>query len=193
MKGIDHIERPRLPWRNGGTTTECGLPAANHPVITRDVFLARVKELGQQRAAMVTCMTCFQTARHWPTWEEDPGHMLGRETSLNSYRSTPLDNELRAIALLVANHREEFDGLLDELAGVNAPEATRAAGVVTPDPRLEALTVWARGMAASYFYEDAYCRARIRGSEAQQAFARGMQAMIDERRAARALNGIRVA
>lgn len=61
------------------------------------------------------------------------------------------------------------------------------------DPRVAVLVEWARGMAANYFYEDAYGRVCIRGIERQHAFQCGVQRMVDRRRAAAALNGVRVA
>jgi hypothetical protein len=73
-----------------------------------------LKELGGQRTAMITCMTCASTARRWKTWEEDPRQALGREveweTSFrNNKHGTALRDELLAFEVLIANHREEFN------------------------------------------------------------------------------------
>ena len=69
---VDHILRPRLPWRTDDDTalTECGYDASKVKAITREEFTERYKEWGSQRTAMVTCMTCIRTARNWGTWEE---------------------------------------------------------------------------------------------------------------------------
>ena len=112
---VDHILRPQLPWRTGEPgMTECGYNAAK--VLTREEYFARQKELGKQRCAMVTCMTCAQTAERHPTWDEEPRSALAREIAweLPGYlyhqdrNGTRLRDELLAIADLIANHRNEF-------------------------------------------------------------------------------------
>ena len=118
---VEHVERPLLPWRRHSVRTECGLPVAGHPVISRAEFVARVNRLGQQRTAMTTCMTCFTTARRWPTWEEDPPRALDRECQWGpTYRGemgSPIADELRALAELADRHRDEFEALLDGFKG----------------------------------------------------------------------------
>ena len=114
---VDHIIRPQLPWRTDAGITECGYDASKVKALTREEYFARVKELGQQRAAMLTCMTCADTARRWARWSDDPRKAVGREVEWEcggSYwsrtdRGTRLRDELLAIADLVASHREEFD------------------------------------------------------------------------------------
>lgn len=130
----EHVERPPLPWR-AAVITECGLPAAGHPVITRDEFIAKVKRQGKQRAAFSTCMTCWETAQRWPTWEQDPVQRIARETYGGGYRrgSDRFRAELLAIEVLVAAHREEFDAALAGLADAprldEARRARRARGL----------------------------------------------------------------
>jgi hypothetical protein len=113
---VDHILRPQLPWRTGGAITECGFDATKVKTLTRDEYQARLKDLGQQRSAMLTCMTCGDTARRHGTWEDDPRKALDREIQwearYNRYsedRGVRLRDELLAIADLIAAHREEFD------------------------------------------------------------------------------------
>jgi hypothetical protein len=123
---VEHVARPRIPWRDNGVRTECGLPAAAHPVISRAAFTAKLRQLGKQRTAMTTCMTCFNTALRWPTWEENPAACLGRETqAYRTDKARELNDELRAIALLVSRHREEFDGLMGALADVTRLDSKR--------------------------------------------------------------------
>ena len=119
---LDHIERPRLPWRakNEPSITECGHDASKVTTVTRDEFFTRFKEYGEQRTSLFTCMTCMQTARAWPTWEENPGRALEREIhwevarSGNKTHRHRLTEELLAIALLIDLHRDEFATLLEQ-------------------------------------------------------------------------------
>ncbi|MHB1310489.1 MAG: hypothetical protein ACYC3L_00635 [Gemmatimonadaceae bacterium] len=115
---VDHILRPQLPWRTGGGITECGYNSEKVPTITRTAYFDRRKELGQQRCAILTCMTCAQTAERWTTWEDDPRPAMQRELEWEwghgYYRSrdsrgTLLRDELLSIAALIDAHRDEFD------------------------------------------------------------------------------------
>lgn len=117
---VDHILRPALPWRAGdGAITECGYDASKVKVLTRPEYVARFKELGRQRCAMLTCMTCADTAARWGTWDDDPRTALEREVAWEGAgrrwhedRGQRLKDELVAIAALIEAHREEFDGLV---------------------------------------------------------------------------------
>lgn len=64
---VDHISRAALPWRPGPELTECGKPIAELAgrVVTRDVIAARIRAVGQKRAAYETCMTCATTSDRW--------------------------------------------------------------------------------------------------------------------------------
>lgn len=119
---VDHIMRPQLPWRTGAGITECGYNASKVPTITRDAYFARRKELGQQRCAMLTCMTCAQTTERWGTWEDDPRPAMQRELEweyghgyyrVRDGRGALLHDELLAIAALIEAHREEFDAHIE--------------------------------------------------------------------------------
>ena len=117
---VDHILRPSLPWRNDGGITECGYDASKVKAVTRTEFFQRVKDLGQQRTAILTCMTCSATARRWKTWEEDPRQAMEREIAWEwgggyrerTDRGERLKDELIAIAVLIEAHREEFDSTI---------------------------------------------------------------------------------
>src|SRR5262245_21432113 len=118
---VDHIERPTLPWRAGPLITECGLNAASVKTLTRSEFQKRLKEYGQQRTALLTCMTCSSTAARWRTWDEDPREAISREVEWEGRWSRDkhghqLRDELRAIALLIERHREEFDETVKQVA-----------------------------------------------------------------------------
>lgn len=114
---VDHILRPRLPWRSPDepAVTECGYDASKVKTLTRPEFLQRVKDLGQQRAAMITCMTCSQTAARYPTWEEDPRRALEREIVWEcggwrgEKRGRRLRDELAAIAALIEMYAIDFE------------------------------------------------------------------------------------
>lgn len=122
--GVVHVARPALPWRQA-LRTECGLPLKSHPVISRDEFVAKVKAEGQRRAAMSTCMTCFDTAQRWPSWDEDPVGCFNREVE-STWRGrasragerNDFRQELVAVAILIQRHRPEFDELLEDQAAI---------------------------------------------------------------------------
>lgn len=125
---VDHIIRPRLPWRSPSdpAITECGYDASKVKAITREQFLQRWKDLGQQRTALLTCMTCSDTARRWGTWEDDPRKALEREITWEgghywnrTNRGTRLRDELTVLAGLAEAHRDDF------LAAVAAIEERR--------------------------------------------------------------------
>jgi len=121
---VDHIERPQLTWRDRseGSVTECGYDASKVKTLTRDEFFQRQKDLGKQRTAMLTCMTCSQTAQRWGTWEDDPRTALQREIEWENRgrwaredRGQRLKDELLAIAALIDAHRDEFDASIDAI------------------------------------------------------------------------------
>jgi len=116
---VDHILRPPLPWRQRDDgITECGYAAGAVSTITRDQWIQRVKDIGRQRSAMITCMTCSGAAERWVQSGHDLRKTLGREIEWecgSSYwqqhkeRDHRLLDELEAIAALIETHREEFD------------------------------------------------------------------------------------
>jgi hypothetical protein len=117
---VDHILRPQLPWRSDAGITECGYDASKVATLSRAEYFARLKDLGQQRSAMLTCMTCATTAGRWKTWEQDPRHALEREIVWETAwrgndRGRLLQDELVVIADLVAANREQFEASLTEL------------------------------------------------------------------------------
>lgn len=117
---VDHIMRPQLPWRDGPGITECGYDATKVSTLTRDEYAKRVKDLGQQRSAMMTCMTCASTASRWGAWSDDARKAIGREIEWEAGWSrrnngSRLLDELLAIEALVETHRAEFDAKVDEL------------------------------------------------------------------------------
>lgn len=138
---VDHILRPQLPWRTGDAAiTECGYDATKVKTLTRAEFAVRYKELGRQRTAMLTCMTCCDTARNWGTWDDDPRHALQREIMwehggfhrARTDRGERLRDELIVIAGLVEEHRAEFDAALKEIADRRAWNERKAAMAERP-------------------------------------------------------------
>lgn len=138
---VDHVARPALPWRTEAQLTECGRPLERHEgrIISAQEFIQRIRDLGQQRAAYTTCMTCWNTVERWRSDLDDPITAVYRELYQITSRpyDGPLDNlrpdlaqqigedrerrertnrELRALGTLVEAHREEFDELLTGLA-----------------------------------------------------------------------------
>ena len=129
---LEHVLRALPPWRTGAET-ECGRAASDTGrVISRDEFVAKVNRQGQQRAAMSTCMTCWQTAQRHHDWAHSPSSVLEREVNRATHwrkagEEEPLiDRELRAIAALIDAHRDEFDGYLAGLGETLSLDELRA-------------------------------------------------------------------
>ncbi len=129
---VDHILRPSLPWRSAGEAaiTECGYDAAKVKTLTREEYFQRLKEFGRQRTAMLTCMTCADTATRWRAWDEAPLDALEREivwergyshwSRQQPKRGEQLYDELLAIEALIENHRDEFAAMVRERSGRRA-------------------------------------------------------------------------
>lgn len=120
---VDHIIRPYPPWSEP-VLTNCGHRVEKvHSVISLDEAKRRVEELGKRRAVLTICMTCAD--RLHPLWDHNPLGVLA---------AAPRDTvvrDLRAIALLIEAHRDEFDATVAGLAQTTAltvagPGGTRA-------------------------------------------------------------------
>jgi len=114
--------------------------------MTRAEFEARVKDMGKQRAAMFTCMTCADTARRWGSWEDDPRLAVAREAEWergSAYwrarddRGQRLKDELIAIAALIEAHRQEFDAIMAENVQRREWREMKAAMAAKPKPKRE--------------------------------------------------------
>lgn len=130
MQPVAHIARPDLPWRAPAGLTECGRPVAEFAEVwTRDAAIAKARDLGKTRVAMICCITCMQTASRHPHWDRSPSAVMARQIErVSSWRIGDeerdlLDRELRGIAALIEAHREEFD----QLVGVVNIEELRKA------------------------------------------------------------------
>lgn len=113
---LTHIMRTSLPWR-AATKTVCGRPTeqyrADLVVPLADAVKMR-QRLGQQRFALVICMTCANCCNNWSEWDTNPVARMLSEVSDSSRRRDPVvEAELRAIAALIAAHRDEFDSIVD--------------------------------------------------------------------------------
>lgn len=122
---IEHVRRSDLPWRIVGLT-ECGHPIESVSVVlSHEDLQAKVKQQGKQRAQITTCQTCWSTCqRWWADWDRDPCEVLSRYTNPTWGRKadTPVGQQsilirkdLAAIALLIENHRDEFEELIVSL------------------------------------------------------------------------------
>ncbi len=139
---VDHIRRPALPWRNDPGLTECGYDASKVKTLSRADFFARLKVMGEQRTAILTCMTCIDTAKRWGTWADDPRQAMQREIAwergewyrARSDRGERLRDELFAIEALVERHRAEFDELVSEREQRRAWNERKAALKKPPPP-----------------------------------------------------------
>lgn len=133
---LSHVTRAGLPWREA-KLTECGLPIESHRSISADEFDERVKRLGQQRAAMLTCMTCWSTAHRYDPdrYGSMPGdfaetwallNALEREISWSRRKDrVTFPRELAAIGILIERHRSEFDEIIADAASTVPISAAR--------------------------------------------------------------------
>lgn len=111
-EGLEHVVRATPPWRDV-SQTECGLDIKGRQVITRAAFVAKVKDQGQQRSAMTTCMTCWNTARRWKDWAGSPSQVIARDVNQwGDEKRAGIDAELLALAAMVEAHPDEFYGFL---------------------------------------------------------------------------------
>ena len=131
---LEHVRREQPPWRHSAIT-ECGLPVAGHPVITRDAFTAKIRAQGQQRAAITTCMTCWSSASRNRPWSESPVESLAREAERHVWASASRSwhpdtdrfrDELLAIAELISRHEDEFGAIVGSLGDTVRLDSARA-------------------------------------------------------------------
>lgn len=121
----DHVLRRQLPWRRIEGLTECGLPAGSYPTLTAEQMAAKLKREGQQRAAMSSCMTCWNaTMRHRGfLGADDLIEIVAREIercrwNRNAEASKQLRDELQALVMLAEARPIEFESYLCDLKEV---------------------------------------------------------------------------
>lgn len=121
-EALTHITRTGLPWRAADRTV-CGKPISQYPaqlVINLADAQAMQRRLGQQRFALAICMTCAHNVGHWAEWDANPVMRFQREVNGNGMgrdrHDELIERELRAIAALIAAHRDEFDDMVTALA-----------------------------------------------------------------------------
>jgi hypothetical protein len=91
---LDHVKRPPLPWRDE-QLTECGKRIIDvASCVTRDEVIAKVKKQGKQRAAMSTCMTCWQTTARHRDWAASPCDVIARWLEKVSWAERRTGNSL---------------------------------------------------------------------------------------------------
>jgi len=113
---LTHIGRTSLPWREA-TKTVCGRLIADYAdglVVTLADAQAMQKRLGKQRFALAICMTCAHNVGNWAEWDSHPIARMEREVTGGRWGSPDpvLVAELRAIAALIDQHREDFDAMV---------------------------------------------------------------------------------
>lgn len=131
---LKHIVRDTLPWR-ADPRTECGRPLSDvAALLTRDEAAVLWKRHGAKRASFLLCVTCVDTANRHRSFDEDPCSAANR--AYPNWRATDeMQRELRAIALLIAAHQDEFDQLMVGLAEAPSLDKRRAARRHRPLPR----------------------------------------------------------
>lgn len=133
---LDHVPREKLPWRED-RLTECGRPESDvkGDLVTVTEVKRRIDKMGKKRASFTVCMTCVERVRYrTETWEEDPAGVLhrylertgGRFAGHGDVQRERMNRELHAIAALIAEHREEFDGYLSGVQETVSLDEVRA-------------------------------------------------------------------
>lgn len=125
---VQHVLRAAPPWRRHPVLTECGNKIREpERLITREQLAARVRKLGQKRAAYSTCITCWEAAKDHRGWDVDPASVIARDVRYRNrwgYEDDdPMNREFRALAALVEAHLEEWDELvtgLDQTVSLDA-------------------------------------------------------------------------
>lgn len=122
---IDHVVRTVPPWREP-RHTECGLDLTeDRAVISREELYARARKLGRQRTLLAHCLTCVETVQRHQTWEKNPGSVIERELGWNSKTKELFNRELRAIAAMIEEHRDEFDAFVEGLEETSSLDERR--------------------------------------------------------------------
>lgn len=130
---MEHVKREGLPWREDwDELTECGRKTIDvAEVVTREEMVAKVKRQGKTRAALSSCMSCWNTMGGYQPWSEDPASAMSRECrpvwGQANERDDRVRRELRAIAALIVAHRDEFDAMVEGLAAVPSLADARKA------------------------------------------------------------------
>lgn len=135
---LQHIERPRLPWQVE-RLTECGRDPEDFReglVIERPEVKRLLAAHGQQRVAFLICMTCLNRARYsYDSWELNPASVMRRHCDRSGGDGSAINVELRALALLVEAHRDEFDQAVRDLQGAVPLAAHRKQRARVPRAR----------------------------------------------------------
>ena len=130
-----HIIAETWPWRTPDLT-ECGRAIED---VARTCTLGEAAQIQQTArsktvASLVLCQTCMDTCgRHyWTTWRMNPMGLVNRLTTHHHVRaaeSSPridrMNIELRAIAALIAEHRDEFDAYIIGVQATTPLDAAR--------------------------------------------------------------------
>lgn len=134
---LDHLQRVMPPWWTGPALTECGRVVADVVnVVDRDALKAKFAKQGKQRASFSTCMTCANLYQRPGSWERYPIDVLHRALEGSRYRVRGRDangesaadlmrRELLALGMLVEEHREEFERLIEALGQTEDLDAAR--------------------------------------------------------------------
>lgn len=127
---LDHVLRTPLPWRTADQAlTECGR-LGDGTALTYDAIVAKIKREGQKRAALTTCMTCWDRCRYRPVLDDRLVDVVAREIdrcrrARDRDQIARLSRELTAIAALIEAHRDEFDTAVSGLAETVTLDAAR--------------------------------------------------------------------
>ena len=118
---LEHVLRPAPPWATTKPKTECGRPLNDVSVwVEYEAFVAKVKKQGKTRAAMTTCMSCWNVLGYLRgSWSADPGSVLNRYVATTKGDDQQVANrELFALAALVLANHDEYVQLVHGLEDV---------------------------------------------------------------------------
>ena len=122
---VSHVQRPQLPWETT-RKTYCGKdPEQFKSVISLDAAQHRFKEVGRKRATYELCVTCVETANRASSFDLSPCQAVAHVYANRWWRAGdhPTETaELRAVALLIEAHREEFDEAIAALLDTSADD-----------------------------------------------------------------------
>ncbi len=113
-----HVRRTMPPWRRGSPPiAECGMRVEEtEKMLAREEYYELPVDASRRGQV---CATCASTISRHETWEKHPvGHLIreaGAQFVALGRDCDQLTDEVRALAMLVERHPEEFDEVLRPL------------------------------------------------------------------------------
>ncbi len=130
---LDHLPRVMPPWDTGPALTECGRVVGDvQSVSTREAVQAKIAREGKRRASFSTCMSCAETSGRYRPWGVNAAGIVERwcrgawrHEHAPTEGGSRQQRELMAVGMLLAEHREEFERLVESLGQTTDLSAAR--------------------------------------------------------------------